>query len=176
MPELETPRLRLRALGPEDAAGVLQVLGDDEVTRYHSMPTLTTLEEAHAALAQLQRRYQAEESLRWAIEVAGRPGLIGTVGLLHVSAEHRRGELGYELARAWWGQGVMTEAARAVVTYAFERLGLHRIEAGVLVGNDRSVRVLQKLGFHEEGTLRAHLQLEGQFQDVRWFSLLPTDV
>ncbi|HYY79228.1 MAG TPA: GNAT family N-acetyltransferase, partial [Actinomycetes bacterium] len=74
VPELLTPRLRLRALSPEDAAGVLQVLGDDQVTRYHSMPTLTTLEEAHAALAQLERRYEAGELLRWAIEIAGRPG------------------------------------------------------------------------------------------------------
>jgi ribosomal-protein-alanine N-acetyltransferase len=69
----------------------------------------------------------------------------------------------------------MPEAAAAVVDYGFTALGLHRIEAGVIVGNDAPVRVLEKLGFREEGTLRHYLYLKGRFHDVRWFGLLHPD-
>jgi ribosomal-protein-alanine N-acetyltransferase len=69
----------------------------------------------------------------------------------------------------------MPEAAAAVIDYGFTALGLHRIEAGVLVGNETSVRVLEKLGFREEGTLRHYLRVKGRFEEVRWFGLLHPD-
>ncbi len=176
VPELSTARLRLRAPHPaRDAAGVLRVLGDSEVTRYHSMPTLTTLAEARDALEQVVRRFTAGEMIRWAILRAGHDELIGTVGLLHIDSGHRRGELGYELARPWWGQGLAPEAAAAVVHYGFSALGLHRIEAGTLPENHASARVLEKLGFREEGTLRDYIHAKGRFRSVRWFGLLATD-
>ncbi len=174
-PELTTPRLRLRALRPDDAGELLRILGDEQVTRYHSMPTLVTLAEAQAALASVQDRYTAREMIRWAIEPVGNGSMIGTVGLLHIQPRHRRAEVGYELARRWWGRGLASEAVAAVVSYGFARLGLHRIEAGVLPGNARSVRVLEHLGFREEGTLRDHLYLKGRFHHVRWFGLLESD-
>jgi [ribosomal protein S5]-alanine N-acetyltransferase len=175
VPELGTPRLRLRALQADDASALLEVLGDEQVTRYHSMATLSSLAEAHDAISGVDQRFGAGEMIRWAIQPRSDRRLIGTVGLLHVVAEHRRGELGFELARRWWGHGLMPEAAAAVIGYGFTVLGLHRIEAGVLVGNDPSVRVLRKLGFQEEGTLRHYLYLKGRFQDVRWFGLLQTN-
>ncbi len=176
VPELTTARLRLRAVHPaRDAAGMLRLLGDPEVTRYSNAPRCTTLAEAQAALEQLPQRFVAKEMIRWAIQPLGHGQAIGTVGLVRVNHEHRRGELGYDLARCCWGQGVAPEAAAAVVTYGFAVMGLHRIEAGVVVGNDASVRVLEKLGFREEGTLRDYLCLGGGFHDCRFFSLLATD-
>src|SRR2546427_148474 len=67
------------------------------------------------------------------------------------------------------------EAVATVIRYGFSVLGLHRIEAGVLPGNDASVRVLQKLRFLEEGTRRDYLYSKGRFHSLRWFSLLETD-
>lgn len=69
----------------------------------------------------------------------------------------------------------MPEAAAAVVAYGFATMGLHRIEAGVLPGNDPSVRVLEKLGFVEEGLLRDYLYLKGEYRSLRRCSLLVTD-
>jgi ribosomal-protein-alanine N-acetyltransferase len=156
-PELATERLRLRTPLPRDAAALLGILGDPEVTRYHNMPTLATLAEAHAALERLRQRYAARDTIRWAIESVGHDEMIGTVGLLRFDFEQRRAEAGYELARHWWGRGLAPEAVAAVIRYGFSVWGLHRIEAGVLPGNDASVRVLQKLGFLEEGTRRDYL-------------------
>jgi RimJ/RimL family protein N-acetyltransferase len=175
VPELATPRLRLREPGRDDAPALLDILGDPEVTRYHNMPTLVTLAEAASALERLVQRFAARDTIRWAIEMVGHDAMIGTVGLLRFDFEQRRGELGYELGRRWWGRGLATEAAAAVVEYGFAVLRLHRIEAGVLLGNEASVRVLQKLGFVEEGVRRDYLYVKGSFQDFRWFSLLETD-
>jgi ribosomal-protein-alanine N-acetyltransferase len=110
--------------------------------------------------------------IRWAIEPIEHDEMIGTVGLLRFDFEHRHAELGYDLARRWWGRGLIPEAAAAVIRYGFSVLGLHRIEAGVLPENDASVRVLQKLGFVEEGTRRDYLHAKGRFHSFRWFSLL----
>lgn len=101
--------------------------------------------------------------------------MIGTVGLLRFDFEHRRAEVGYEIAHRLWGRGLTPEALAAVVRYGFSVMGLHRIEAGVLPGNDASVRVLQKLGFLEEGPRRDYLYAKGRFHSFRWFSLLETD-
>jgi ribosomal-protein-alanine N-acetyltransferase len=175
IPELVTERLRLRAPLPGDAAALLAVLGDPEVTRYHNVPTLTTLAEAQALLGRLEQRYAARETIRWTIELVEHSEVIGTVGLLRFDFEHRHAEIGYEIARRWWGRGFTPEAAAAVVRYGFSVLGLHRIEAGVLPGNDASVRVLRKLGFLEEGTRRDYLRFKGRFHSFRWFSLLERD-
>jgi [ribosomal protein S5]-alanine N-acetyltransferase len=174
-PELVTARLRLRAPLPRDAAALLAVVGDPEVTRYHNVPTVTTLAEAQALLERLEQRYVARDTIRWAIELVEHSEMIGTVGLLRFNFEHRHAEVGYEIARRWWGRGLTPEAAAAVIRYGFSILGLHRIEAGVLPGNDASVRVLQKLGFLEEGTRRDYLHFKGRFHSFRWFSLLTTD-
>jgi [ribosomal protein S5]-alanine N-acetyltransferase len=176
VPELTTARLRLRAVHPaHDAAGMLRLLGDPEVTRHSNAPVCTTVAEARAALEQFPRRFAAKEMIRWAIQPLGHDEAIGTVGLVRVSHEHCRGELGYDLARRWWGQGLAPEAAAAVVAYGFAVMGLHRIEAGALPGNHASVRVLEKLGFREEGTLRDYLRLKGGFHNCRFFGLLATD-
>jgi ribosomal-protein-alanine N-acetyltransferase len=175
IPELLTARLRLRATLPGDAAAILAVLGDPEVTRYHNVPTLTTLTDARALLGQLDQRYATRDTIRWAIELVEPSEVIGTVGLLRFDFEHGHAEVGYEIARRWWGRGLAPEAAAAVIRYGFAVLGLHRIEAGVLPGNVASVRVLQKLGFLEEGTRRDYLRFGGRFHTFRWFSLLESD-
>jgi ribosomal-protein-alanine N-acetyltransferase len=175
IPELATDRLRLRALLPADAAAILAIFADPEVTRYHSVPTLTTLAEAQALLELGPRRFAARDAIRWAIDLVEGGEMIGTAGLLRFDFAHRHAEVGYEIGRRWWGHGFAPEAVAAVLRYGFSVMGLHRIEAGILPGNDASVRVVQKLGFVEEGVRRGYLYNKGHFRDFRWFSLLETD-
>jgi [ribosomal protein S5]-alanine N-acetyltransferase len=175
IPDLVTERLRLRAPLPRDATALLALIGDPEVTKYTNVVTITTLEEAQAVLERLDQRYAARDMIRWAIEFVEHKEMIGTIGLLRFDFEHRHAELAYDIARRWWGRGLTPEAARTVIRYGFSVLGLHRIEAGVLPENDASVRVLQKLGFVEEGTRRDYFYTKGRFHSLRWFSLLETD-
>jgi ribosomal-protein-alanine N-acetyltransferase len=175
IPELTTGRLRLRAPLPRDAGALLEILGESEVTRYLNVSTFRTLARARAEVARLRRRFAARDTIRWAIELRETGEVIGTIGLLRFDFAMRHAEVGYEIGRRWWGRGRAPEAAAGVLRYGFTVLGLHRIEAGVLPDNAGSVRVLEKLGFVEEGTRRGYLQFKGRFHDFRWFSRLATD-
>lgn len=87
-----------------------------------------------------------------------------------------RAEIGYWLARAWWGQGVMTDAVRAYVRYAFDELQLLRLTAHVFEFNVGSARVLEKNGFKLEGRLRKHICKDGELLDGRFYGLLKEEL
>lgn len=100
-------------------------------------------------------------------------GLIGGCGFdgFHVGKSHR-GEVGYWLAKPFWGRGIMTAVVQRVCQHAFEEFGLVKITAHVFSHNPASARVLKKCGFQEEGFLRKHFLKDGQFIDARLFALL----
>ena len=83
--------------------------------------------------------------------------------------------LGYWMGEPFAGQGYMSRAVRAVLAYAFEKQGLHRIEAACLPNNEPSKRLLERLGFAQEGYARAYLNINGQWRDHLLFALLDTD-
>jgi RimJ/RimL family protein N-acetyltransferase len=99
--------------------------------------------------------------------------LIGACGFdgLQVGQSHRA-EVGYWLARPFWGRGIMTAVVRRVCRHAFEEFGLVKITAQVASHNPASARVLEKCGFEQEGFLRKHFLKDGRFMDVRLFGLL----
>ena len=95
------------------------------------------------------------------------------MGLHSWAHHHRRAEFGYDMARSFWGRGLATEAARAILAYGFATMDLHRIQAHTIADNHRSVRLLERLGFTREGTLRAFsLEDDGTFHDSAVFGLL----
>ena len=102
----------------------------------------------------------------------GEERAIGAGCLWNFDPTFHTAELGYELHRARWGQGLASEALSAMLEYAFADLGFHRIEANPLAGNESSVKLLVKLGFREEGRLRERRFFRGQFQDQLYFGIL----
>ena len=103
--------------------------------------------------------------------------MIGVVGAdsFEIGASHRA-EIGYWLARPYWGQGIMTDAVRAYVQYAFDDLKLLRLTAHVFPFNVGSARVLEKNRFKLEGRLRKHFRKEEKLYDAYLFGLLKEDV
>ena len=107
----------------------------------------------------------------FAIRDAGK--LIGVLGADEVAVgSTHRAEIGYWLAKPYWGRGLMTEAVRAFVQHAFEHLGLVRLTAHVFEFNLASARVLEKNGFILEGRLRKHFRKDGRLIDARFYGLL----
>jgi ribosomal-protein-alanine N-acetyltransferase len=108
---------------------------------------------------------------------AAQDKLIGVVGAdsLELGNTHAA-EIGYWLARPFWRQGIMTDAVRAYVDYAFGELHLLRLTAHVLEFNTGSARVLEKNGFKLEGSLRKHFRKDEQLLDARFYGLLKRDV
>ncbi len=103
--------------------------------------------------------------------------LIGVVSAdnLELGATHKA-EIGYWLARDYWGRGIMTDAVKAYVKYAFEELGLHKLVAHVFELNIGSARVLERSGFKLEGRLRKHFCKDGNLYDARIYGLLKGDL
>jgi len=97
------------------------------------------------------------------------------MSLINLSAEHERGEIGYWVAVPFWNQGYGTEAARAMVDYAFGPLGLHRVVGRFMKRNRASGRVMVKIGMKEEGCLREHDQRKGRYEDVMLYAILRSE-
>ena len=115
---------------------------------------------------------EAGTGVRWAIrDEAG--GFVGTCGFHRLTyLQARRGEVGYDLDHARWGQGVMGRILPELLAFGFDALGLHRIEALVTPGNDRSCRLLERHGFEREGRLRDYGQWRGRYWDQILFARL----
>ena len=173
LPTLTTARLRLRAIVPGDAAALFAIRSDEEVMRYYGHPAHRSRAETEALIAQIAARYTRREALRWGITLTGGDDrLIGSCSLHHIDEGARRSETGYELHRAWWGQGIMAEAMTATLNFAFTDLCLHRVEAVIDDANTRSKRLLLSLGFTFEGVLRERYHLGNDFEDEYYFGLL----
>lgn len=147
---IETARLRLRRLRPSDAPQMVSLDSDPEVMRYvGSPPGLRSPEEtAH----RVRQWIDADHGpLGWWIIEGRGDGVFHGLGLLLSMPGDGDVEVGYRLARRSWGQGIATEAAAALVDYAFRELGLSRVVAVTYPDNRGSRRVLEKLGFARDG-------------------------
>ena len=175
LPELETPRLRLRKVRRGDAADLFAYAKDPEVSRHVLWTAHQSLSDSRAFLQELRRQYRRGCPATFGIEEKESGRLIGTIGFMWVNPEHRWAEIGYSLARSRWNRGLMTEALGEVLRFSFEELGLHRVEAVHETDNPASGRVMEKAGMKPEGTLRQRVYNKGHFSDVRMWAILRED-
>ena len=129
MPDLMTPRLRLRRLTMRDAQDIFRYSRDPEVARHVLWDAHRSIGDSRAYLRYMLRRYRGHEPASWGIEHLDSGRIIGTIGFMWIQEDNNAAEVGYSLARDFWGRGYMTEALRAVLQYGFDGLNLNRIEA-----------------------------------------------
>jgi ribosomal-protein-alanine N-acetyltransferase len=172
-PLLETPRLRLREIVSADSHALYRIFSDPDVCRYYDLDQLTDVSQAEEMVTHFAERFANCISLRWAITRKPFDDLIGTFGLF-VDSDWR-GAIGYDLHPDYWRQGIMTEAVTELTRFGFEDAGLPRIEAFVMLDNIASVRLLEKIGYTEEGVLRQYMFFKGQLHDMRCFSRLAVE-
>jgi [ribosomal protein S5]-alanine N-acetyltransferase len=170
-------QIHLSEIRPSDKAALLQSLNDRDVyDRTLRIPFPYTEADADnwlALVANLTRQHGC--ACHWAIRTT-EEAMIGACGFngLEVGKSHR-GEIGYWLAKPFWGQGIMTAVVQRLCQHAFEQLGLVKIMAHVFPPNLASARVLEKCGFQQEGLLRKHFLKEGKLLDAKLFALLKED-
>src|SRR5918911_5047051 len=143
-PRLETDRFILRSIRLDDAESIFQIFSDDEVTKFYDVASFTSIDQARELIEQNLERFARGEGIRWAIARKEDDILVGTCGYNNLYKVSRRGVIGYDLAQAYWGKGIITEALRAMIQYGFEGLGLNRIEALVMLENLASMNALRK--------------------------------
>jgi RimJ/RimL family protein N-acetyltransferase len=167
-------RIRLVPLRISHAPALDRALRDRWVTRF--LPPRVRKESGRHFVVRVLREQRRGEGVPYAIIPLGGVRAVGQIRLMNWSPSEGLAEVGYWIRRTHWGQGLGTEAVQLVCQYGFQTMGLHRIEANVVVGNIGSRRVLEKVGFREEGRARDSARVGRKWFDVWRFGLLRGEV
>ncbi len=175
LPTIRAGRVLLRSLDERDLDALFEVFSDPQVMRYWSSGPLADRAAAETLLADIRAKAARRELYQWGVAGVDDDVVVGTCTLLQVDTGNGRAEVGYALAHAQWGRGLMTEALGALIGHAFGELGLRRLEADVDPRNAASIRLLERLGFRHEGLLRERWRVAGELQDTALYGLLARD-
>ncbi|GMK40277.1 GNAT family acetyltransferase [Paenibacillus sp. CCS19] len=175
MTMMQTKRLTLRLLAPQDAEAIERLAADKEVAD-------TTLGIPHpypagSSAGFIQGMMEAAErgdSYSFAVIRAEDESFLGIVGI-HLQQRHNTAELAYWIGRPYWNRGYCTEAAARVMQYAFEELALNRVYAAAMTRNPGSYKVMEKLGMKHEGVLRSHIRKGDAYEDVTYYGILRSE-
>jgi RimJ/RimL family protein N-acetyltransferase len=171
-PTLETDRLRLRPVTEGDADALFAMHSSAHVLRYWDSPPWSDRARAERFIAMSRQLADEGTGARVILERRTDGVFVGWCGLSRWNPDYRSAALGYCLDDAAWGHGYATEAARALLQWAFDTLDLNRVQAETDTRNLASARVLEKLGFVREGTLREDCVVNGEVSDSWVFGLL----
>ncbi len=174
-PELSTARTRLRRVRWEDADALFAYGSDPEVSRFVGWDTYQSLSDAEAYISTTLEKYEREHLADWGIEHRRDRIFIGTVGFLWWETNEAAAEIGYVMAKPYWGKGIMTEVVQEVMRFGWDVMGLNRIQAHTEVENVGSQRVLEKCGMRYEGRLRERVHSVDGFVDLLVYAALRRD-
>lgn len=171
-PNLESERLILREITPADVEEVFAIRSDVETMQYIPRPLAKNKQDALEHIQMLRKGVLDNEFITWAITFQGDSKLIGVICLLRMQLKNFRTEIGYALHPEFHGKGIMNEAVKEVIEYAFNILNFHSIEAVIDPDNLASEKLLIKNHFVKEAHLKENEFYEGKFLDTVIYSLL----
>ncbi len=174
-PTLHTERLRLRPFTDADADDLFALQSNARVLRYWDSAPWTDRSQVASFMAGCRRMADEGTGARPAIERKSDGAFIGWCTFNEWNPDFRSASLGYCLREEAWGHGYATEAARALLKWAFDTLDLNRVQSETDTRNVASARVLEKLGFLREGTLREDCIVNGDVSDSWVYGLLRRD-
>jgi ribosomal-protein-alanine N-acetyltransferase len=174
LPTLCGKQVVLRELRMSDAASLFMLLTTDEVSRFISPPP-STLEGFERFIAWTIRQRTAGAYVCYAITLQGFDTAIGIFQVRQLDLTFENAEWGFAIGSAFWGTGVFQEGAELVVEFAFDTLGVHRLEARAAVQNGRGNGALLKLGAVQEAVLRRSVLHNGKYLDQVLYAILDED-
>jgi ribosomal-protein-alanine N-acetyltransferase len=175
IPIIRTDKIMMRPFEDTDLEQVFNGLSNPDVIRYYGV----SYDSLEACKEQMQWYKQLQENNTgawWAICSLDNKVFYGASGISGYSKQHHKAEIGYWLLPEFWGKGIITAATALVCLYAFELFALHRIEAIIEPQNASSKKVMHKLGFQYEGTMRDAEIKNGRYIDLEMYSKLITDM
>ena len=174
---IETERLLLRRFSKDDAEAMYRNWASDpEVTKYLTWPAHISVNVSRAVLEDWVASYSQENYYQWAIvlkEHGSDP--IGSIGAVNQNDNLSIIHIGYCIGKAWWHQGIMSEALKAVMDYFFDKVGANRIETRHDPRNPHSGMVMKKCGMKYEGTMRESDRNNQGICDACWYALLRSE-
>lgn len=167
MERLETRRLTLRKLRMEDAPLYFRRLGSSAaVTEFMLWNPHRDISESEASIRKALGRYEAGGCYRWAIALSADDSVIGVIELLKFKESENSCSFAYMLAEEFWGRGYGTEAVKAALRFAFEKLKVAFVEADHMAENAASGAVMRKAGMTYRGTAKAKYEKNGKLHDA----------
>ncbi|KAA0831533.1 GNAT family protein [Bacillus sp. AY2-1] len=173
--ELHTQRLYLRQMKASDSLSMFKIWSDPDVTKFMNISNFTDESQAKDMIQFLNELAQNNKAIRFTIIEKESNHIIGSCGYNSLDFENSKTEIGYDISKKFWGKGYAPEAISSLLDYAFTHLKLYRIEAKVEPANVNSIKVLEKLNFTFEGTLRKSEKSAGKLIDLNIYSKLISD-
>ncbi|RYZ96605.1 MAG: N-acetyltransferase [Moraxellaceae bacterium] len=180
-PGIITDRLILRNFYMSDVNSVYDIFSKDAVTEFYDLDTFTQQDQAEDFIKSriCLNEEENKRAFRWAICMASAPDtVIGSCGFHSINKSFSSMEIGFELSPIHWGRNIAYEAVRAMLDYCFANnfpFPINRVSATTNLENTKSMHLLAKLGFAEEGILRQYGFWKNAFHDVRLFSVLKSE-
>ena len=174
LPMLSGEYVTLRELRASDAPSLFALLTTEEVARFISPPP-STVEGFERFISWTLRQRVAGTYACFAVTVVGYDTAIGIFQVRSLEPGFGTAEWGFALGSAFWGTGLFQQSAALVLDFAFDTLGVHRLEARAAVKNGRGNRALEKLGAVQECVLRRSFEKNGEYLDQMLYAMLDTD-
>lgn len=174
LPVMAGSGVTLRELRTSDAHALLDLLGADEVARFISPPP-TTVDGFERFIAWAHQERSAGRYVCFAVVPEGMDTAVGIFQIRQLDPDFGTAEWGFALGRSLWGTGAFLAGARLAVDFAFDTLGVYRLEARAAVANGRGNGALAKVGAVKEGVLRRSFLRHGEYHDQALWSIVRDD-
>ncbi|HEX9494386.1 MAG TPA: GNAT family protein [Candidatus Limnocylindria bacterium] len=172
LPQVTTDRLALRRVRQSDLDDIYAYASDPDVSRYTSWAPHTSPDETRQFVRRVLDAYLEKRVANWGIELKAERKLIGMGGYVWWDPLQSAAELGYVIGKPYWGQGLMTEAVKAMIDFGFQRMALNRVVIRMDPRNIGSWRVAEKSGCRFEGIARQAIYAKGKFDDLMVWAIL----
>ena len=175
--KLSTERLKLRLIELSDLDSIHTLHSLPETDKFNTLGIPKSIEETKLIITDWvsENKKSKFKNLTFAIEQNVSQKFTGLIAIKIGSEKFKNGEVWYKLHSDYWGKGFGTESLNAILSYGFEKLKLHRIEAGCAIENIGSIKVLEKVGMTREGRKRQVLPLKSGWSDNFEYAILETD-
>ena len=175
--ELNTNRLIIQEVTWDDLDDIFILESSPEIDEFNTLgiPDNKNVTREHLRPFIGDQKAEVRKKYCWTIRLQTTGEFIGLAGMTVTADRFKMGEIWYNLMPTHWGNGYATEVAKRLIRFGFERLNLHRIEAGVATENKRSIKVLEKAGMTIEGIRRKILPIRGDWVDNYHYAILEND-
>jgi len=175
-PILESERLLFREMSLSDSKDLFLIRSNDDVMRFMDTCKMESINDSEELIQFCSETYKTGNGINWVIIEKCSNNFIGYFGFWRIIKEHCRAEIGYALNQRYWGLGYMTECLKTMMKFGLKELQLHSVEANVNPHNEKSIKLLEKIGFQKEAYLRESFLYDNKFLDTVTYSLLEKDL
>ncbi len=173
--EFKTKRLLIRKIKLSDKKQVFSLGSNNETLKYVDSSTHNSIDDSILEIKRIENEFNNSSSFFFGICLNPNTEIIGIIGIYNIDYKHKFASSKSILLKEYWGKGIVSEAQKKIIEFAFNTLDLNRIECQVHTEHSQSIKRLKKLGFKKEGRLRQNFLIDNKFYDSYIFSLLKND-